>query len=97
MSHVDEIKEKLQVIKPELSRRFHVSSLGLFGSILRSDFSAERSDVDILVDFSQPIGIEFVDLAEFLENYIERKVDLVSRSGIKDKYFSQIESQILYV
>ena len=60
-------------------------------------FFAERSDVDILVDFSQPIGIEFVDLAEFLENYIERKVDLVSRSGIKDKYFSQIESQILYV
>src|SRR5687767_7871293 len=97
MSYVDEIKEKLRVIKPELSRRFHVSSLGLFGSILRSDFSTERSDVDILVDFSRPIGIEFVDLAEFLENYIERKVDLVSRSGIKDKYFSQIESQILYV
>ncbi len=97
MSYTDEIKEKLQKVKPELFRRFNVSSLGLFGSILRPDFSPEISDIDIVVDFSSPIGIEFVDLAEFLEKHIDRKIDLVSRSGIKEKYFKEIQSQIFYV
>lgn len=97
MSYADEIKEKLLKVKPELSRRFNVSSLGLFGSVLRPDFSPETSDIDIVVDFSKPIGIEFIDLADFLEHYMQRKVDLVSRAGIKEKYFNQIQSQIFYV
>ena len=43
------------------------------------------------------IGIEFIDLADLLESRIRRKVDLVSRKGIKLKYFQQIEHQIVYV
>ena len=85
------------MLKPELSAKFHVSTIGLFGSIVRSDFSPTTSDIDIIVDFSQPIGVEFIDLADYLENKFQRKIDLVSRGGIKPRYYSEIEKDIVYV
>jgi hypothetical protein len=91
------IIDSLKKIKPELSAKYSVSSIGLFGSVVRDDFSPATSDVDIIVDFSKPIGIEFIDLAEYLESIIKIKIDLVSKNGIKDKYFRQIESEIIYV
>jgi hypothetical protein len=53
--------------------------------------------VDIIVEFSQPIGIEFIDLADYLELHIHRKVDLVSRNGVKKPFFQEIEKEIVYV
>jgi uncharacterized protein len=64
--------------------------------VVRDDFSAS-SDIDIIVDFSQPIGIEFVDMAEYIEEMLQKKVDLVSRKGVRDKYFKAIEQEIVYV
>ena len=83
-------------MKPELVARFHVSSLGLFGSVLRDDFS-HNSDVDIIVDFSEQIGVGFIDLADMIEKKINTRVDLVSKKGIKEKYYKAIEAQIVYV
>ena len=96
MEQLSEIKQVLTKLKPELSRRFHVQSLGLFGSVVRDDFSA-GSDVNIIVDFDRPIGIEFIDLASYIEQHLQKKVDLVSRRGVKDKYFKAIEQEIVYV
>jgi uncharacterized protein len=79
-----------------LSERFHVQSLGLFGSVVRDDFSPS-SDIDIIVDFDRPVGIEFIDLADYIEQRLQKKVDLVSLRGIKDKYFKAIEREIVYV
>jgi predicted nucleotidyltransferase len=97
MPYLDEIKLGLSILKPELSGRFHVSTIGLFGSVVRSDFSPTTSDIDIIVDFSQPVGIEFIDLANYLENKFHKKVDLVSKGGIKPQYYSAIEKDIVYV
>ena len=91
------IKDALTRIKPLLVDKYHVSSIGLFGSILRDDYSPSSSDIDIIVDFSKPIGIEFVDLANYLEKVLNKKVDLVSRNGVKSRYFAQIEPEIVYV
>ena len=96
MSYLSDIKSSLVSSKPELIRKYGVSSLGLFGSVVRNDFSTE-SDIDIIVSFSKPIGIEFIDLADELERMLKRKVDLVSRNGIRDKYFNVIEADIVYV
>ncbi len=96
MSELFTIKQILTHLKPELTRKYFVSSIGLFGSIVRDDFT-DKSDVDIIVDFSKPIGIEFVDLADYIESKLRKKVDLVSRNGIKPRYFQQIESEIIYV
>lgn len=97
MNILGTIKEQLQRVKPELISKFHVKSIGLFGSVVRDDFSPSRSDVDIIVEFSQPIGIEFVDLADYLELQIRRKVDLVSKNGVKQPFFREIEREIVYV
>jgi predicted nucleotidyltransferase len=96
MKDLSTIKQIIKELKPELEKKFHVSSIGIFGSIVRHDFS-ENSDVDIIVDFSQPIGIEFIDLADLLEEKFHEQVELVSRKGIKPQYFSSIENEIVYV
>jgi predicted nucleotidyltransferase len=88
MKELATIKQIIKELKPELEKKFHVSSIGIFGSVVRNDFS-ENSDVDIIVDFSQPIGIEFIDLADLLEEKFYKQVDLVSKKGIKPLYFSK--------
>ncbi|MDB4918869.1 MAG: polymerase beta domain protein region [Mucilaginibacter sp.] len=79
-----------------MESKYFVSSIGLFGSVVRDDFN-NNSDIDIIVDFNGKIGIEFVTLADELERKLNHKVDLVSRGGIKQKYFNVIEPEIVYV
>jgi predicted nucleotidyltransferase len=97
MTQFESIFATIQELKPELTKKFGVRSIGLFGSVVRDDFFSNKSDIDIIVDFSKPVGIEFIDLADFLELTFKRKVDLVSRNGIKNKYFHEIEKEIVYV
>jgi len=96
MQTLENVKHVLEQLKPELHEKFHVQSIGIFGSIVRDDFNSD-SDIDLLVNFDKPIGIEFIDLADFIESQLHQKVDLVSRAGIKDKYFKFIEKDIVYV
>lgn len=94
---MDDILHVLQEAKSELKDRFFVRSIGVFGSAVRDDFSPSSSDIDILVDFSKPVGIEFIDLANFLETKFQRKIDLVSKNGVKPVYLKQIENEVIYV
>jgi uncharacterized protein len=96
MDDLSNIVRILRDLKPELISRYHVSSIGLFGSIVRNDYTS-NSDVDIIVDFSKPVGIEFIDLADLIEERIGKAVDLVSKNGVKPRYFQEIASEILYV
>jgi predicted nucleotidyltransferase len=96
MVDLESIKIRLKGLKPELSKKYSVSAIGLFGSVVRDDFHSD-SDIDILVDFDGPIGIEFITLADELEKELHHKVDLVSKAGIKGKYLKEIESEIIYV
>lgn len=96
MDVLSAIQRKLQQIKPELVLKYNISSIGLFGSVVRNDFTAD-SDIDIVVDFSRHIGVEFIDLANELERLFNRKVDLVSKKGIKPAYLQSIQSEIIYV
>jgi len=90
------IQEKLSNNRQYLIQKYHISYLAIFGSVSR-DENNEKSDVDILVDFTQPIGISFIDLADELEEILNTKVDLVSRNGVKPKYFEQIKNDLIYV
>ncbi|WP_229717573.1 nucleotidyltransferase family protein [Parapedobacter defluvii] len=83
-------------LKPQLASKYGVNELGLFGSITRDDFSTD-SDVDIVVDFDRSIGVEFIDLANELEAILHRKVDLISKKGIKPKYLKEIQKDLIYV
>ena len=96
MNNLGKIKKQLEEIKPEIIKKYHVESIGLFGSVVRNDFLPE-SDIDIIVAFTKPVGIEFIDLADFIEKKLAQKIDLVSKNGIKEKYFKSIEDDIVYV
>jgi predicted nucleotidyltransferase len=91
-----EIQNLLYLLKPKLVLKYPIASIGLFGSIVRDDFTPE-SDIDIIVEFNGKIGIEFVDLANELEKKLNWKVDLVSRGGIKPNYLAVIDPQIIYI
>ena len=84
MLSLEQAKQILTDIRPYLSSKYPIAALGLFGSIVRDDFTPE-SDIDIIVEFNGPIGIEFVTLADELEDRLQRKVDLVSGRSIKDR------------
>ena len=70
--------------------------MALFGSYARNE-QTDSSDVDILVEFNDKIGIKFIDLANELEKSLGLKVDLVSKKGIKAKYLKSIEKELEYV
>ncbi len=95
-SELAEVKAILTQLKPELCDKYGVDTLGLFGSIVRDDYTDE-SDIDIIVTFSRRVGMEFIDLADELESILKRKVDLVSKNGVKERYLRVIEPQIIYV
>ncbi len=85
----------------ELCRRHGVRRLEAFGSILREDFDAGRSDVDILVEFDASVATSFtnfLDLKEALEALFGRSVDLVELRAIRNRrlrhYIEQSKSPI---
>ena len=96
MNDLSHIRTKLSSHKAELGEKYRVKDLAVFGSYARGEQRPD-SDVDILVEFSSPVGIEFIDLGNYLETLLNLPVDLVSRSGIKSKYFQQIVDELKYV
>lgn len=70
--------------------------MALFGSYARNE-ATEKSDIDILVEFEKPVGFEFIDLAIELEEILHKKVDLVSKKGLKPTMLPFIEKDMIYV
>jgi hypothetical protein len=63
--------------------RLGVKSLALFGSAARGE-ARQDSDVDLLVEFSRPVGLfHFMEVKEFLEEVLRRRVDLVTPDALK--------------
>ncbi len=83
-----DIKNTLTALKPELHERFGVSEIGVFGSWVRGE-QREGSDIDVLVDFDQPIGLfEIMELQEYLEETFGCSVDIALRRSLR-KYIGQ--------
>ena len=96
MRTLPEITTILSKHKNHLFRDYPIKSMAIFGSFSRKEQN-DSSDLDILVEFKDKIGIRFIDLAEEIENIVGFKVDLVSKNGIKEKYLQAIASDLIYV
>ena len=87
----------LSTIKPELTSRFGVNRLALFGSTAR-DAAQSNSDVDILVTFDGPatsaryFGVQFI-----LEDLLGTRVDLVTEKALRAELRPFIEKEAIYV
>jgi predicted nucleotidyltransferase len=85
MKTLEEIKIQLEELKPVLRERFQVETIGIFGSYSRRD-QKKKSDVDILVTFTEPNDIDlldFIELKQFLRRKLKTKVDLVKKDALK--------------
>lgn len=96
MSRKDNILHILAKNKESLYSKYPIKSLAIFGSAARGEDSQD-SDVDVLVEFNENIGIRFIDLAEEIESLLNRHVDLVSKKAVKPKYYETIKDEIIYV
>lgn len=75
----------LQDHMPELEREYGVASLALFGSYVRGE-EHEDSDLDVLVDLRQPIGmLEFIGLADHLSHLVGKHVDLTTTRSASER------------
>lgn len=91
-----QLEATLRDLLPLLAERFHVRRLGYFGSFATGQ-PGPHSDVDILAEFSQPLGWEFFELEELLENSLHRKVDLVTPDALKRQLRESILTQVRYI
>ncbi|MGA2957537.1 MAG: nucleotidyltransferase family protein [Thermodesulfobacteriota bacterium] len=91
----EEILRFLKNHKQELSERFTVRRIGLFGSYLH-DEAGDESDVDILVDLAQPTFDNYMDLKFFLEDCLSKPVDLVLADSVKPRLKPIIASEVSY-
>ena len=96
MSTLQQILSKLTNSKSNFFNEYPIKSMAIFGSYSR-ETNNPNSDVDILIEFKDKIGLRFIDLADELEDLIGIKVDLVSKNGVKESYLQTIDSDLIYV
>ena len=93
--------EVVQTLKPrcgELQRDYGVASLRVFGSVAR-DEAQPASDVDLLVDFAEPVGLfHLFRLQHYLEELLGvERVDLITRGGLKPRLRNRILAEAVHV
>ncbi len=93
----DETLQLLAQHKPELIRRFGITDLALFGSVVR-DSARPDSDVDVLVSFDGPatsaryFGVQF-----YLEDLLGCPVDLVTDKALRPQLRPYVERDAIHV
>ena len=93
----DAILRILNAQAPELRAR-GVASLSLFGSAARGQ-AGPHSDVDLLVEFSSPVGLfDFFRLQHWLEEILGvERVDLVEKEALRPSLRRDILAEAIHV
>ncbi|MEM2173226.1 MAG: nucleotidyltransferase family protein [Thermoproteota archaeon] len=99
MKRIEEIKDKIEKLKPVLRERFRVKIIGVFGSYTRGE-EREDSDLDVLVEFEEGAELSLLDFIR-LENYLSEelgvKVDLVEKNTLKPRIGKRILEEVVYI
>lgn len=85
MKSVIEKEEILKLLKkeiPYLKGKYGVEKIAIFGSYTK-DKQTKKSDVDILVELGKPLGFDFIELADHLEDVLGKKVDIATFESLK--------------
>jgi len=83
------IKEKYSYLTDE----FGVVKIGIFGSTAKGT-DMEDSDIDVVVELKKPLGLKFIELAEYLETLFNKKVDVLTNEGINNIRIKEISENI---
>ena len=87
---VEAIQNKIPSIVA-LMKKHKVKRAYAFGSVVKGDFNKD-SDIDILIAFEDNLdpveyGQHYFDLADQLEELLQRPVDLITEASLKNPYF----------
>jgi len=97
MRDTSEVLEQLRVMRHELREQYHVRNIGIFGSYSRK-LQTEQSDLDLVVEFDQPIGMmAFVHLKKLISDRLNIAVDLVTPEGLHPLIRDQVMHEVVYV
>lgn len=89
-----DIKRTLRQHLPELRERYHVDTLGLFGSYVRHEQRPD-SDLDVLVTFTETPGLlTFITLENELSDLLGVKVDLVVEDALKSGIGERVRREV---
>ena len=93
MEKQNKVLDVLKSNKQYIQSNFMVNSIGLFGSYARNDFHG-KSDIDILVTFSEPTFDHYMDLKFYLEDIFGRPVDIVMEKTVKKRLKKRILQEV---
>ena len=97
VKNIDEIKSLIKAIKPELVKKYHLKSIGIFGSYVRNE-QKEDSDIDVLIELSEPMGlITFIGIEREISELIGIKVDLIIKDSLKPRIGQYILKEVLMI
>ena len=87
----------LQLQLPELTAKYHVQSLGVFGSYARRE-EKRSSDLDLIAEFSEPIALsERYDLARALSKLLRVKVEVIPRENLPPYIRKRVMREVLWL
>lgn len=91
------VLSSLKDLKEKVSDEYSVKTIGVFGSVARNE-ETEQSDIDLLVEFSRPVGfVTFMRLENFLSEQLGARVDLVTPDSLKPVIRQDVLSEVIYV
>jgi len=92
-----DILASLKNLKKEVAKEYSVKTIGVFGSVARNEQTGQ-SDIDLLVEFSKPVGfVTFMRLENFLSERLGKQVDLVTSDSLKPVIRQDVLSEVIYV
>lgn len=96
MTSRDEILDLLRYLQSDLTARYKVQRIGVFGSFARREARAD-SDVDILVDFKEGADLfDLIALSQYLEEKIGRHVDLATPHALRPEIRDCVYRDVVY-
>jgi predicted nucleotidyltransferase len=97
MKTLDEIVITLEEQMPLLQEQFKVKKMGILGSLARGE-QKEAEDVDILVQFSEPVGaVKYLNLENYLSSMLDMEVNLVLKMGLSYRIAQQVLKEALFI
>jgi len=92
----DEALDHLRRIMPALREKYGVTKIGLFGSVARNE-AVPESDIDIVIEMSEPRLFFMVHIKELLEKDFGKPVDVIRYRSKMNAYLkARIDCEAVY-
>lgn len=87
---IDEIADKVQPIV----EAYDIDIIYLFGSYARGE-ATEESDIDMYVEFSNPLGLRYCSFVSDIEECLGKCVDIITKDALRNPATLQNSQQLI--